>query len=167
MATTEQVPELKWVEAFCLTGMHMQISIEMNHTVALWKQFMPRKHEITQIISDALYSVQEYPPQFNFMKPDIRMPFTKWVAVEAPCNMIAPNQMEVLTVPSGYYAVFLHRGTPDQYFQTMDFIFNRWLPASSYKYDFRPQFERMDHRYKHNQPDSIEEVWIPVRQKEA
>ena len=165
MIPKDLVPELKWKDAFCLTGMHREISIAENHTVTLWKQFMPRKREISSLLSEALYSVQIYPAHFDFANPDLRMPFTKWVAVETPCHFTAPDQMEVLKVPAGQYAVFLHKGTPDTYISTINFIFNKWLPDSSYVYDFRPQFERMDHRYRHNDPDSIEEVWIPVRLK--
>ena len=167
MIPTELAAEVKWVNEFCLTGMQTDISIAENHTVLLWKKFMPRKREITNQLSEALYSVQVYPPAFNFVRPDVNMPFAKWVAVETSCNAKAPEQMEVLSVPAGHYAVFLHKGTLEGYLRTIDAIFNHWLPASAFEFDFRPQFERMDHRYIHNHPDSIEEVWIPVRQKMA
>jgi AraC family transcriptional regulator len=43
------------------------------------------------------------------------------------------------------------------------YIFTRWLPASGYQLDNRPHFEILGDKYKNNDPESEEEIWIPVR----
>jgi AraC family transcriptional regulator len=47
----------------------------------------------------------------------------------------------------------------------MNYIFMEWLPQSNYQLDNRPHFQILGEKYKHNQPDSEEEVWIPIKTK--
>lgn len=42
-------------------------------------------------------------------------------------------------------------------------IFTQWLPANAYMVDDRPHFAVMGAKYKHNDPESEEEIWIPVK----
>jgi AraC family transcriptional regulator len=43
------------------------------------------------------------------------------------------------------------------------YIFNTWLPKSGYQLDRRPHFEILGEKYKNNNPDSEEEIWIPIQ----
>jgi AraC family transcriptional regulator len=43
--------------------------------------------------------------------------------------------------------------------------FNNGLPDSQYLLDKRPHFEILGKKYKHNHPNSQEEVWIPIKEK--
>ena len=52
-----------------------------------------------------------------------------------------------------------------EFSKTMQHIFTRWLPESNYRLDNRPHFEVLGERYKNNDPNSEEEVWIPIKQK--
>jgi AraC family transcriptional regulator len=45
------------------------------------------------------------------------------------------------------------------------YIFGSWLPGSSYLLDDRPHFEILGEKYKNNDPDSEEEIWIPITEK--
>jgi AraC family transcriptional regulator len=40
------------------------------------------------------------------------------------------------------------------------------LPASEYVVDNRPHFEILGAQYKNNEPDSEEEIWIPIQLKQ-
>lgn len=44
-------------------------------------------------------------------------------------------------------------------------IFSDWLPKSDYELDERPHFEILDEKYKNDDPNSEEEIWIPIRNK--
>lgn len=52
-------------------------------------------------------------------------------------------------------------------YSIFQYIFGTWLPASGYYLDNRPHFEILGHKYKNNDPDSEEEIWIPVKPKNA
>ena len=72
--------------------------------------------------------------------------------------------MESFVLEGGLYAVFDYKGlnTDNKIFL---YIFRDWLPASEYELDDRPQFEVLGENYKNNDPDSQEEIWIPVKLK--
>jgi AraC family transcriptional regulator len=64
----------------------------------------------------------------------------------------------------GLYAVFNYKGlnTDNRIFIH---IFTEWLPSSGYVLDERPHFEILGEKYKNNDPESEEEIWIPVKPK--
>lgn len=45
-----------------------------------------------------------------------------------------------------------------------EYIYGSWLPNSTeYARDNRPHFEILGEKYKNNDPESEEEIWIPVK----
>ncbi len=73
--------------------------------------------------------------------------------------------METYTLVRGLYAVFDYKGlhTDTKIFY---YIFETWLPKSNdYCLDDRPHFEILGAKYKNNDPNSEEQIWIPVRPK--
>jgi AraC family transcriptional regulator len=146
-----------------LIGMNRKMSFLNITTPEIWKKFMPRKNEISSIISSDLYSLEVYPVSF-FSPYDPSREFTKWTAVAVRDLKLIPAEMESLIVPAGLYAVFLHRGPASEASRTYDHIFRNWLPASGYRVDERPHFAIMGERYKKDDPGSEEEIWIPVKE---
>lgn len=147
-----------------LIGHRVRMSFVGNKTVDLWRNFMPRRKEITNKIGTALYSVEVYGPQF-FHCFDATADFEKWAAIEVTGFDTLPPGMETLVLPTGLYAVFLHTGPASGGVKTYDYIFSAWIPASSYQVDDRPHFAVMGERYRGEDPRSEEEIWIPVRPK--
>jgi AraC family transcriptional regulator len=43
------------------------------------------------------------------------------------------------------------------------YIYNEWLPNSPWELDHRPHFERLGAKYKNEDPNSEEDIYIPVR----
>jgi AraC family transcriptional regulator len=149
-------PEKKFI------GKRISMSFTGNKTIALWRCFMPNRKEIQNTIGTELYSIEVYPPSFfdNF-NPDTA--FEKWAAVEVSDFQAVPHEMETLTSPEGLYAVFIHKGPAGTGPETYRYIFERWLPGSGYVVDQRPHFAVMGDRYRNDDADSEEEIWIPVR----
>jgi AraC family transcriptional regulator len=75
--------------------------------------------------------------------------------------------MEVITIPGGLYATFVHKGHPAMAASLFSHIYGTWLPASGFMLDNRPHVGVMGERYKNNDPDSEETFWIPVKPKGA
>ncbi|HEX5113264.1 MAG TPA: GyrI-like domain-containing protein [Saprospiraceae bacterium] len=144
-----------------LIGMKMSMTFADNKTAQLWKSFMPRRGEIQDAIGTDLYSLQKYPPSFfNPFNP--MTTFEKWAAMEVIDFNLIPDGMEALVIPGGEYAVFIYRGDARNASPFFQYIFSKWLPASGYPLDARPHFEILGEKYKHNDGDSEEEVWIPI-----
>jgi AraC family transcriptional regulator len=155
----ETIPQKK------LIGKRMTMSFSNNKTAELWKSFMPRRKEIQNNIATELYSIQLYAPLF-FDNFNPTTEFEKWAAMEVTDFDTIPADMETFTLPGGLYAVFLYRGAASAATDTFQYILGTWLPSSEYIVDNRPHFEILGEKYKKDDPDSEEEIWIPVRLKE-
>jgi AraC family transcriptional regulator len=144
-----------------LVGKKLTMSMANNQTRELWTGFMPRRKEINNQLTSDLFSVQEYGPDY-FTNPKLTNEFVKWVAVEVSNLDNVPNDMETFILTGGLYAVFQYKGSSTDT-NIYYYIFGTWLPDSGYKLDHRPHFEIMGYKYKNADPDSEEEIWIPVQ----
>jgi AraC family transcriptional regulator len=147
-----------------LIGKHINMSFMENKTFQLWSSFMPERKEIKNAVDSNLYSLEVF-PQGYFDNFDADRTFEKWAAVEVKNFDTIPSEMESLIIPTGIYAVFMHRGPATEGYKTYHTIFTEWLPNSEYTVDDRPHFAVMDERYKKDEPDSEEEIWIPIKNR--
>lgn len=153
-----------------MAGMSQLFSVNDMNPASVWQQFMPRVKTLNSMRSNHdLYAVQEY-PEISGERQDITPATVKfWAAVSITpgVNTIA-EPFQILEVPAGTYAVFLHKGTAAAIAQTMNDIFGTWMPNSGYVPDGRPHFQVMTPQYKGPQdPEAEEEVWIPIRRLHA
>ena len=161
----ELIPRIVNIPQKKLVGMQLSMSLEKNRTGELWAGFMPRKNAIPNRISGDLISMQIYPENYyTDFHPETT--FEKWAAIEVSEFNSIPDKMETFVMPSGLYAVFDYKGSSanNQIFQ---YIFGTWLPKSHYILDSRPHFEVLGNKYKNNDPNSEEEIWIPVKLKQG
>ena len=155
-------PKIVSIPAKKLIGYSIEMSLLDNQTQTIWQLFMPRLKEIKNAVSADLYSLQNYPEDYftNFTPETI---FTKWAAVEVKNFENIPEGFEKLEIPSGKYAVFLHKGNTEMFAKTAQYIYTEWLPNSGFQLDNKPHFEVLGDNYLgHENPESEEEVWIPI-----
>jgi len=154
-------PEIKMLTPKTLAGMHVTMSLAANRTGELWGRFMPRRKEITNTVTPDLYSLAVYGWSVDFSDP--HKEFEKWAAVEVTDFDALPDGMEALTLPGGLYAVFHYKGSSAD-IGIFHYIFGTWLlaNASTYRLDDRPHFEVLGSKYRNNDPESEEDIWIPV-----
>lgn len=125
---------------------------------------MPRRSEIDNVTSPELYSIQLLSPNyFESFQPKVE--FDKWAAIEVNNYSFVPTGMETITIPMGLYAVFVHKGPANDGPKTFQYIFGTWLPKADYELDNRPHFALMGAKYKNNDYDSEEEIWVPIKPK--
>jgi AraC family transcriptional regulator len=149
----ENLPEKK------LVGQRIRMSLASNRTGELWRNFMPRRSEV-KTISANLFSMQVFDQSTDV--GNISKEFEKWAAMEVANFNAVPTGMECFVMPTGLYAVFFYKGlsTDIRIFQD---IFGVWLPSSGYELDNRPHFELLGEKYKNNDPNSEEEIWVPIK----
>jgi AraC family transcriptional regulator len=144
-----------------LIGKRLQMSLANNKTQELWQSFMPRRTEIKNAVGSDLYAVQVYDATyFEAFNPNAI--FEKWATLEVTDFDSIPAEMESFTLSGGLYAVFEHKGHSTAIF---DYIFRDWIPNSEYDLDQRPHFEILGAKYKKEDPNSEEEIWIPIKNK--
>ena len=160
-------PRIENLNSKKLVGKRRSMTLEANQTAELWKSFMQQHREITNRLNQNLFSIQVYKPTLDMKDFNLQTVFEKWAAVEVSDFNMMPDGMECFNLDGGLYAVFLHKGAAATGAKTFQYIFNTWLPASEYNIDTtRPHFELLGEKYKNNDPDSEEEIWIPVKLKE-
>lgn len=158
----EMEPRIEVMNQKKFVGKRAVMSFSTNKTYELWKEFMPLRSKIGGFFGTALYSIEIYPSGF-FDDFDPHANFEKWAAVEVTGFSSIPDGMEPLVVPAGQYAVFEYEGRASEAQETYEYIFMDWLPHSGFVLDDRPHFAVMGEKYKHDDPESEEELWIPVR----
>ena len=159
---TNMQPRIKQLTQKKLIGIKLSMSLANNKTSELWRLFMSRRKEIQNHLSSDLFSIRVYTHPsdlINFSKEH-----EKWAAVEVSDFNSIPLGMNTFILESGSYAVFDYKGssTDSHIYQ---YIYGTWLPASIYELDSKPHFEILGEKYKNNDPDSEEEIWIPIKLK--
>jgi len=147
-----------------LIGKSMTMTFSANTTHELWRSFILRRKEVQHAVGFNLYSIQQYAPGFfAHINPDSS--FKKWAAVEVSEVGAIPEDMEEIHIEAGMYAVFDYKGDVSNAAHTFQYILGVWLPQSIYVLDDRLHFEILKEKYKNGDPDSEEEIWIPIRDK--
>ena len=140
-------------------GLSTRIKLHEQHKiVALWKQFMPRKRELDNCVSEKLIAMQVFSLDKN---GDPKQDFDIWACAEVDDFNSIPQNLKKFTIPSGKYAVFLHKGTDARL--TYENIMSKWLENSGYAIDDRPHFQVMGEKYKNGSHDSEEDFYIPIK----
>lgn len=145
-----------------LIGKYLKMSLTNNKTGQLWGQFAPKIKTIEHKTSTDKISMQIYPTDYykNF-SPNTQ--FEKWASVEVSNFDNIPHGMESFDLEGGLYAIFDYKGSSADT-SIFQYIFWQWLPNSIYQVDDRPHFEVLGAKYRNNDPNSEEEIWIPIRQ---
>lgn len=156
-------PRIENLKQKKLVGKRLTMSLADNKTGELWKSFMPKRREITNNLTNDLISMQVYKPN-HFAEFSPTNEFVKWATVEVVDFDNVPSDLETITLTGGLYAVFDYKGSSADS-SVFQYIFGTWLPNSDYLLDDRPHFEVLGEKYKNADPNSEEEIWIPIRQK--
>lgn len=157
-------PRIETISDKKLVGKRLNMSFTNYRIGELWRSFVPERAKITNNLNGDLISMVIYSPgHFTNFHPANE--FERWAAVEVADFHNVPEAMETCVLPGGLYAVFHYKGlnTDNAIFQ---YILGTWLPASEYILDNRPHFEILGEKYKNNDPESEEEIWIPVKLKQ-
>jgi AraC family transcriptional regulator len=153
----ETLPEKK------LIGKKMIMSVANDKTSALFGSFMPKRREIRHTVNADVYCLKVFDPShFSDFNPNRE--FEKWALTEVTGFENIPHEMESFVLPGGLYAVFAYKGLSTD-MSIFNYIYATWLPDSGYVLDHRPHFDVLGEKYKNNDPDSEEDIWIPVKPK--
>jgi len=152
-------PKIVTLEEKRVIGKRLRMSLANNKTFELWRSFMQERGSVQNKICDELISMRVYDEPLR-MEP--HQEFDKWAAIEVSDFSYVPDGMESFILNKGLYAVFDYKGlnTDNRIFI---YIFTEWLPNSGYILDDRPHFEILGEKYRNNDPESEEEIWVPIQ----
>lgn len=161
------IPRIETYNEKKFAGKKVMMTFREDKTWELWQGFMPKRRKIKNTVGTELYSLQIYGEEFDFASPNIDKEFVKYAMVEVTDFKDIPVEMEKLTIEKGLYAVFMHKGAQITAMKTYKYIFLEWLSNSEYEVDSRPHVEILGEKYKNNDMESEEEIWIPVRKRKV
>ena len=155
------IPRIEHLSSKIIVGKSLKMSYSKNTTFQLWSSFMPRRKAILNTVSEDLFSIQIYTESFDFKQFNPSFEFEKWAGIEVSSLENIPEDMNVLELQEGFYAVFDYKGLNTDT-SIFEYIFGVWLPSSGYQLANRPHFEVLGKKYKNNDPESEEQIWIPI-----
>lgn len=155
-------PTIKTFPPTKFIGTNLSFTYADYRAFELWSSFMHHRKEILNTIGTDLYNIQINSENFDFSP---NTPFVKWAVVEVSNFDLVPEGMETLEIQQGLYAVFNYKGSQSNAAAFFNAIYTQWLPSSGYELGNHPQFEILGEKYKNNNPNSEEEIWIPIKNK--
>ncbi len=149
---------IKIIEPKKLIGFSTVTSFQDDKTPVLWKKFMMRRHEISNRISNQLFSLQIYPEHFT---PD--QSFKKYALAEVSGFDNIPNDFETFELAGGKYLVLNYHGKAENGPEIFNYIIHNFIPEHQFEVDNRPHFEIFGEDYNPNDDSAEEEIWIHVK----
>jgi len=156
-------PRIEILKEKRLIGYSLKMSLTHNKTGQLWGRFGPEIKNIKNRLSEDKISMQIYDASY-YQQFNPSNEFEKWATVEVEDFNNIPQGMKSFILKEGLYAIFDYKGSSADT-SIFQYIFWKWLPNSLYQIDNRPHFEVLGKNYKNNDPNSEEEIWIPIIEK--
>ncbi len=142
-------------------GVGREMSLVKPVVGLLLRTLMPLRAAIPGRIDPDRYLLKIYPDGY-FEAFDPQRSFVQWAAYAVAGEADAPEGLAVLDVPAGLYAVWHYKGSSEDP-RIFQHIFGEWLLGSGFVLDARPHFDVLGENYRNTDPESEEEIWIPVR----
>ncbi|MCK5128661.1 MAG: AraC family transcriptional regulator [Clostridiales bacterium] len=155
-----QEPELVELEPIYLVGLPFYYDMnQLNDLSDPWSQLTKNISGIENKMSPEKY----YQLQYWFPNQDSDSIFF-YIALEVTSYNNVPVQFTSKTIPKHHYLKFSHKGYSSHVGQTYQFIYEKWLPETSYKlpYFFNFEFYGDEHLGPYNE-ESVSEIYIPVK----
>lgn len=146
------------IEPKKLIGFSITTSFQEDKTPIVWRQFMMRRNEIANRISNQLFSLQIYPENFS---PN--QSFRKFALAEVSDFENIPEEFETFELKRGKYLVFNYKGKAENGPEIFKYIFQNFIPKNQFEVDNRPHFEIFGDDYNPNSNSAEEEIWIPIK----
>jgi AraC family transcriptional regulator len=156
---TQLEPRFENGKATLIAGLRSRYTWEtMNGISAQWQRFAPYIGKIPGQVGSVAYGVIfSVPGGIDYLS-----------GVEVSSSSGLPSEFSAISIPAQKYAVFAHRDHVSKLRETIDAIFNQWLPGSGYQVprgaggapDF---FERYSEDFNPQTGMNGIEVWVPIK----
>lgn len=155
-------PRIEHKESFTVVGLAGRFTMANNTIPQLWDEFNRKANQVKHAIHTAALGVCFYDANYDSCDDT---PFTYMAGWAVSKVEDVPEGWSVREIPAADYAVFEHKGSLDTLNQTYDAIFREWMPGSEYDVAQHDDFEVYDERFMFGKPESIMEIWMPIRKK--
>ncbi|SFU32248.1 AraC family transcriptional regulator [Pustulibacterium marinum] len=155
--------KIVYVKERVLIGKCMSMSFANNKSRELWQSFRSDLAKKSISVETPFVNLHNYPADFSFSAFNPNKEFDKWALVEVPESTEVPDCFEKFVLEAGYYATFEYQGLAQDCQVEVQKLFTEWLPKSGYQLDTRPHFEELGEGYHPLDPNSKEQIFVPVK----
>jgi AraC family transcriptional regulator len=148
-------PKIVEKSGFTVVGLKYRGKNENNEIPRLWQVLGPRTAEIKDRVDDYVAygisaNVDKSTGEFDYI-----------AGFEVSPTQELPEGMVSFEVPGSKYAVF--STTLPKIGETFNNAYHTWMPESGYQPTGGPEFEVYDERFDPQDPDSLFDLYIPVK----
>ena len=151
-------PRIIYKPAFTVVGFSQEFMGDDIAVDTLWDRLAAHYQEIPFVDPDVGYGVHLITSENHR--------YLAGLGVTRP-DMSAPLDMAELRIDPHTYAVFTHFGSMATLPETLDYIFEGWLPGANYAACADFYFEFYDDHYQPDSSHSTLFIWVPVTPRNA
>ena len=145
-------PRIIYKPAFRVAGIPLEGEPDTSSLDAVWEKLAERFGEIPHADPDQGFGVHTSIDQGHI--------YLAGLAVQKDGHL--PEGMAEFDFGPNVYAVFPHRGDLTGLSETIEMIFDTWLPQSDYRLAEEFYFEFYDDHFQPGSPDSVIFIFVPV-----
>lgn len=124
---------------------------------ALWDEFVPRMDEIQHRSNNQAFGVIQTQKDTDLLE------YYAACEVSVRDEILLPEGMVSLKIPSTSYAIFTHKGKVKHINNTVNYIYSSWLLQSEYWHTYGPDIEVYDDQFIPDSENSVMYYSIPVK----
>ncbi len=122
---------------------------------AVWEAFLARLNEVSRAVQGCCYGVVQPTSDRDDLLDYV-------AAIEVEALIERPEHMVERVVPAATYAIFSHRGYPQEIDRTVDYIYSTWLLQSGRRHSGGPDLEIYGEGYQADSAASEFYYAIPI-----
>lgn len=147
-------------DSFTLMGKFIKNTRDPGALLMFWMEFYKTVSDVPVYNPNVDYGLYVYSDAQN---PTTNQNMMYMASFEVEKPNTSSQIFACTTIPSARYAVFEHKGPVSEVLKTLKQIFDIWLPQAKLSPAKNFYFEKYDQRYKVENPDSVIEIWVPVK----
>ena len=154
------IPQIVLLGETKVAGLRGTTSLSDNRLPGLWEQFLRLDNDI--FTAPVGYGICETHEAVYTRDGD--MLYSVMAGGPVKDFDCLPKELATKTLRAGKYAVFTHRGTLGNLYQTYQYIFGTWLQTTKEELDDREDFEFYGHEVlSFDDPDNEVKIFIPIK----
>jgi AraC family transcriptional regulator len=151
-------PEFRHRDAFMVVGLNRDFDMSQppadGGIGALWDEFQQGSDQISDRVGMNAYGL-------GFAWPASRPGLYNYTAAAEVGSLDhIPRGWRGREIDAHEYAVFVHPGTLQDLKETVDFIWQEWMPHCGFRRAHSPDFELYDEAFQRDEGHI--EIWVPI-----
>ncbi len=158
--STSEIPREDKKEEMLMAGFQVMDTMEHEAMMKVWNQFMEVVEKLPAEENTPYYGINFFTKDYN---PENHTGYGYMACVPITSAENLPEGVIVRKIPAQKYIVFEHKGPLMYLEESFNYIFYKYLPQKKHTALYTDLLEVYDCRFDAESPESIIEIWVPVK----